>query len=380
MSTTSALLQVAREASPPDRAAVVAAGQPMTADHDDAGSVAGVTRPLRIADIVGADGDAPVATPVTLAELARFEPTTLFESPVWLRAYGIGDLVALSPGRRDGSAYPLLFAVRDRHLVHLGNLRWFEAACIEYLADLLLAQSGVDFIVFEDVRVDGALSRPAGTSVFRYQRNWQIVLNGPEADDFKISKKARRDNRRKRQAMEKEFADVRVALEEHPSRDLLEKIVALNRTKIETTHRRHAIDARELDRQWAIVSEIGRVVTVRDGARLVAGGVICVVGSRAFYVMTGYDMAASRYSPGVIAHNFAIEHCRQQGLFDFNIMWGDGVYKRRLGAKPRELATLVVRRSPAARFTAAYVRAVAAFHWRHFKARVKPLIRRQTTR
>ena len=180
--------------------------------------------------------------------------------------------------------------------------------------------------------------------------------------------------------MEKEIAGVRVAFEERPSRDLLKKIVELNKTKVETTRRRHAIDAVELDRQWAIVSKIGRVVTVTDGARLIAGGVICVVGSRAFYVMTGYDMEASRYSPGVIAHNFAVEDCRQRGMFDFNIMWGDGVYKRRLGAKPRDLLTLVVRRAPAARFTSAYFRAVGAFHWLDFKARVKPLVRRRTVR
>ena len=343
-------------------------------------SVAGVTRPLCITDFVSGAADRPTVRPIALAELEGLEPPSLFESPAWLKAYGIENLVAISADRQGGAEYPLLFAVRDRHLLHLGSLLWFEAACIEYLTDVLLEQPGVDFVVFEDVQVEGPLSRRFGGSAFRYRRNWQIVLNGSEAEQYKNSSKSRSTNRRKQRAMERDLGGVRIELERKPSRDLVKAIVELNRAKIETANRTHAIDARELDRLWAAVSQIGHVVTIRHGSRLIAGDIICTVGSRAYYVVTGYDMNVSQYSPGVIAHHHSIEDSRQRGVFDFNMLWGDGVYKRRLGGKPRDLSTLVKRRSPSVRFTPAYVRAVGAYHWLDFKARVKPLVRRQTAR
>ena len=324
--------------------------------------------------------DRPAVRPVSLAELDELEPSSLFASAVWLRAYGVENLVAVAADRQGATEYPLLFAVRDRHLLHLGGLLWFESACIEYLTEVLLEQPGVDFVVFEDVQVDGSLSRLTGRSAFRYRRNWQIVLNGPEAEQYRISSKSRATTRRKQRAMERDLEGVSIEHEKTPSRDLVKAIVELNRAKIETTNRKHAIDADELDRLWAVVSEVGHVVTIRQGSRLIAGDIICTVGRRAYYIVTGYDMNESQYSPGVIAHDFSIEGSRREGVYDFSMMWGDGVYKRRLGGKPRELATLVGRRSPSVRFSRAYARTVGAYHWLAFKARVKRLVRRQVER
>ncbi len=340
--------------------------------------VPGVTRPLGIADFAGPGSDRPVARPVTLAELAELEPATLFESPVWLRAYGLENLLALPVHQQGGPQYPLLFQVRDRHLHHLGRLRWFEPACIKYLSELLIDQRpGIDFVVFEDVQVDGASARRVGGSVFRYQRNWQIALNGPDAKQQLNSGKSRSTVRRKQRALERDLGGVTIGLEEQPSRDLLATIVELNKAKINSINQKHGIDTEELDRLWAVVSEIGHVVAIRKGAQVIAGDVMCLVGRRAYYVVTGYDMSLSRYSPGLIAHSFSIEDCRKRGMLDFNMLWGDGVYKRRLGGQPQELLTLVARRSPAVRFTPAYARAVGSYHWFAFKALVRPFIRRQ---
>ena len=84
------------------------------------------------------------------------------------------------------------------------------------------------------------------------------------------------------------------------------------------------IDARAFDQLWATVSEIGLIVTLRQGSRLIAGDVICIVDGRAYFVTGGYDMAASRYSPGAIVHAYSIEVCRRRGLLDFNMLWGEG--------------------------------------------------------
>jgi hypothetical protein len=212
---------------------------------------AGVTRPFRISDFAKSNQDRPTVRPITIAELARLEPSTLFASPAWLRAYGIDKILAIP---LEGLAYPLLFAVRDRHLVHLGRLLRFDAACIAHLADTLLEQADVDFVVFEDVEVDSSLTLP-GSSTFRYQRNWQIVLGGEDGAPTR-STRSISETRRKKRALERDSKEVRVVLEDRPSKDLVRTVVELNKAKVESTRRKHGIDDAELDRLWSAVSEI----------------------------------------------------------------------------------------------------------------------------
>ena len=118
--------------------------------------VAGVTRPLL--SLISSRKKL-TGQPSGRSHLWRWKGSTAvaFRGSAWLKAYGIENLVAISADRLGGAEYPLLFAVRDRHLLHLGSLLWFEAACIEYLTEVLLEQPGVDFVVFEDVQVEGPL-------------------------------------------------------------------------------------------------------------------------------------------------------------------------------------------------------------------------------
>ena len=113
------------------------------------------------------------------------------------------------------------------------------------------------------------------------------------------------------------------------------------------------------------------MVALYAGDRVIAGDVFCVVGGRAYAIVSGYDMTLGRYSPGVIVHEFLLDHCRRLGLLDINLLWGDSPFKRRLGATPRELTTVVVRRTPAVRLTFPYVRAITAYRWHDLKARAK---------
>lgn len=336
-------------------------------------SLAGVTRPLRTSDFARSNAGRPAVLPITLAELAQLEPSTLFASPAWLTAYGVDNLVAVS---LRGPAYPLLFAVRDRHLVHLGRLLRFEAVCLSFLTDALLKQTNVDFVVFEDVEIDSSLTL-AGSSTFRYQRNWQVVLDG-EDGPLARSTRSISETRRKKRALERHSKEVRVVLEDRPSQDLMRTVVELNKAKVESTGRKHGIDDAELDRLWSAVSEIGHLVILYADDRVIAGDLFCVVGRRAYAIVSGYDMTLGRYSPGVIAHDFLLDHCRRAGLFDLNLLWGDSPFKRHLGAKPRELVTVVARRSPAVHLKRSYLRAAGPYYWFDFKARVRPFIRRRT--
>lgn len=329
---------------------------------------------MSIAELTGISNSGLTLRPVTIEEAAAIDTATLFESPPWLRAYGADELVMLSVEAAHGR--PLLFNKRGRHLVHLGRLLWFEAASLVRAAEALFDQSDADFVVFEDIEVAGKFPAGFDSATFHYQRDWQIILNGPQAVEHATSGKSRSTTRRKQRAMERDIKGLRIA-REAPTRDLLRTIVALNREKIESGNRKHRIDEAEFERLWSVVAETGHIIVMRDGERVIAGDAICVVGRHAYYMVSGYDMELSRYSPGVIVHYASIEDCRERGVVDFNMLWGDSVYKQRLGAKPHQLVTLVARRTPMVRFSPAYVRATSSYRWHDLKARVKPLVARQ---
>jgi hypothetical protein len=135
--------------------------------------VPGANRPFAIADFV-ASPDEPLRVRATSAsDLPPGGTGTLFAHPLWLRTYGTEALLVV-----EGDGARLVFERRDNELLHLGRVLSFEPACIDFLTERLLRLPGVGFVVFEDVHVAGGLEKRPGRSVFRYQNNWQLPLNG----------------------------------------------------------------------------------------------------------------------------------------------------------------------------------------------------------
>ena len=336
-------------------------------------AIPGASRPLAASDFVEMPDRAPAIRRASPAELS-FDTGTLFAHPLWLGAYGVDDLVVVE-GSGGGRHSPrLVFARRDDHLVHLGRLLWFEADCIAFLTDRLLGLDGIAFVVFEDVRVEGAPRKRRGQSVFRYQNNWQLVLNGPEPD--RIARQTAQATARKLRGLTRDREGVRVAFDKGPSLRFLRTVVAYNRAKIEAQGRRHGIDEAEFARLAALSADRGWGSALEDKDGIVAGDLVFVAGRRAYFMTGGYDAAAQRYSPGMITLIHAIEECRRQGILDFNLLWGDGAYKQRLGAHCRPLVTVVARGSASALLRRSYLDALSRFGWLHFKRALKPLVLR----
>jgi hypothetical protein len=333
-------------------------------------AIPGASRPLAVADFA-APGGPPAVRRAAPAELSA-DMGSLFAHPLWLKAYGVEDLVVVEGAGRGQHAPRLVFAHRGDHLVHLGRLLWFESDCLAFLTDRLLGLAGVAFVTFEDVRVEGALAQRRGRSVFRYQNNWQLVLNGPEAD--RIARQTAQATARKLRGLTRDREAVRVAFDKAPPLGFLRTVVAYNREKIEAQGRRHGIDEAEFARLAALSADLGWGSELRDKDGIVAGDLVFVAGRRAYFMTGGYDAAAQRYSPGMITLIHAIEECRRQGILDFNLLWGDGAYKQRLGAHCRPLATVVARGSGVALLRPSYLGTLARFGRLHLKRVLKPLV------
>jgi hypothetical protein len=326
-------------------------------------AIPGASRPLAASDFV--DVAIRNASPAGLSP----DDGTLFAHPLWLEAYGVEDLVVVEGA---GRAPRLVFARRGDHLVHLGRLLWFTADCLAFLTDRLLRLDGVVFVTFEDVRVEGAPGGH-GRSVFRYQNNWQLVLNGPEPD--RIARQTAQATARKLRGLARDReGGAQVSFDKGPSLRFLRTVVAYNRAKIEAQGRRHGIDEAEFARLVALSADLGWGSALQDKDGIVAGDLVFVAGRRAYFMTGGYDAAAQRYSPGMITLIHAIEECRRQGILDFNLLWGDGVYKQRLGAHCRPLVTVVTRGSAAAFLRPSYLGTLGRFGWLHLKRALKPLV------
>ena len=279
------------------------------------------------------------------------------------------------PPRRRGGAARLVFERRGNELRHLGRLLSFEPACIDFLTERLLRLPGIGFVVFEDVHVAGGLERRPGRSAFRYQNNWQLPLNGP-GEAAAPSRQTAQATARKLRALARERASVRVGFDRNPSEAFLRRVVALNRAKIEAQGRRHGIDEVEFGRLRAISAELGHGAALTEGDALIAGDLICIADNRAYFLTGGYEPDFQRFSPGMITLSHAIEACRRRGILDFNLLWGDGVYKQRLGGRCQPLVTIVSRRSPATLLRPAYLAALSHFGWLHLKRALKPMLAR----
>ena len=176
--------------------------------------------------------------------------------------------------------------------------------------------------------------------------------------------------------MTRERPSVRVGFDRNPSEAFLRRVVALNRAKIEAQGRRHGIDEVEFGRLRAISAELGHGAALTEGDALIAGDLICIADNRAYFLTGGYEPDFQRFSPGMITLSHAIEACRRRGILDFNLLWGDGVYKQRLGGRCQPLVTIVSRRSPATLLRPAYLAALSHFGWLHLKRALKPMLAR----
>ena len=200
-------------------------------------------------------------------------------------------------------------------------------------------------------------------------------LNGP-GEAAAPSRQTAQATARKLRALARERASVRVGFDRNPSEAFLRRVVALNRAKIEAQGRRHGIDEVEFGRLHAISAELGHGAALTEGDALIAGDLICIADNRAYFLTGGYEPDFQRFSPGMITLSHAIEACRRRGILDFNLLWGDGVYKQRLGGRCQPLVTIVSRRSPATLLRPAYLAALSHFGWLHLKRALKPMLAR----
>lgn len=335
-------------------------------------SDAAVRRALMRADYIPAHG----ALRIRHADAATYDdpaPGGLYTHPIWLRTYGVRDLIIVE-GQQPGCGVPrLLFTREGGGLLHLGRLLRLEADLVSALAEALMRQVGVPFVVFEDVDVPGLLPPGPAHIAFHYQNNWRLPL---DRQPLPVPKRLSANTKRTLRNLARDNPGVSLRFAAAPGRDLLDTITAFGRIRIEGQGKRYGIDAEEADRLAAVAAEIGHSSVLTMGERVLAADVICVAGRQAHFLTHGYDPGYPTSSLGKITLLNSIEACAALGLADFNLMWGDLPYKQQVGAERVPLRTIVVRRSRLAFLHRGHLAALAHFGRADLKRRLKPIVTR----
>ena len=325
-------------------------------------------RALTRADYVAADGSLRIRR----ADAATYDdpaPGGLYTHPVWLRTYGVRDLLIVEGQGPD--APRLLFTREGGGLLHLGRLFRLEADLVSALAEALMRQVGVPFVVFEDVDVPGPLPPGPAHIAFLYQNNWRLPL---DQRPLPVPKRLSANTKRTLRNLARDNPGVSLRFAAAPGRDLLDTITAFGRIRIEGQGKRYGIDTEEADRLATVAAEIGHSSSLTMGERVLAADVICVAGGQAHFLTHGYDPGYPTSSLGKITLLNSIDACAALGLADFNLMWGDLPYKQQVGAERVPLRTIVVRRSRLAFLHRGHLAALARFGRSDLKRRLKPIV------
>ncbi|HKV23218.1 MAG TPA: GNAT family N-acetyltransferase [Candidatus Acidoferrum sp.] len=114
--------------------------------------------------------------------------------------------------------------------------------------------------------------------------------------------------------------------------------------------------------RWQLARETGLLCGIRLAGKLVAGGVACLHGEDAYFLLIGHDPKYDYWNLGNLTTWLAMEKSHEQGVRRFHFLWGISEYKLRFSGEVRQLYTVSVFRNHAVRMVSVLLDSVPA--WR----------------
>jgi hypothetical protein len=153
------------------------------------------------------------------------------------------------------------------------------------------------------------------------------------------------------------------------------RIIALNRTTIESKGKRYGVDTSYEADIVAACAGTGVDISLFVDSKLISGAIFYVCGKRAFLQTVGFDGEFAKYSPGLLCLSEAIKRFHAMGLLEINLMWGRYNYKEQLGGKRESLFTYTFVRNEKALLSPMHVaRAVKLAIVMPAKSRIRSLV------
>lgn len=307
------------------------------------------------------------------ANLSEMFNGNMFTDAAYLRAQGHSDFVM-----SDGPGLtPVLLSRRRSHLLYLDRLQTLSLSEIDTHSTQLFDKFHLDFIVFEDVRLDpdNAPMRHRHQR-FGYKANWRRQIS---AGDRLLSNKQASNLRRKQKKLHAALGGP--ATEFHFARtepgDVAE-IVEMNRIKIKSSGGRHHMTDEKLAAMETLCASIGYTAKLTHEGKLLAGNILCVSGNRSFIPVLGHDLKYDKFSIGMQVTLLALTELERMGCTECNFLWGDSRWKSDFRADREALETIVVRRNNRVLFSPDYCNVVLPFAREAAKTVIRPYFKKMT--
>lgn len=312
-------------------------------------------------------------SPANDANLSEMFNGNMFTDAAYLRAQGHCDFVM-----SDGPGLtPVLLSRQPSHLLYLDRLQTLSLSEIDAHSAQLFDKAHLDFIVFEDVRLDPDIASMRHCHQrFGYKANWRRVIS---AGDRLLSNKQASNLRRKQKKLhaalggsETEFRFARTVPGD------VAQIVEMNRIKIKSGGGRHHMTDEKLAAMEALCARIGYTAKLTHEGKLLAGNILCVSGNRSFIPVLGHDLTYEKFSIGMQVTLLALSELERMGCTECNFLWGDSRWKSDFKADREVLETVVVRRNNRVLFSPDYWGVVLPYAREAAKTVIRPHFKKMT--
>jgi hypothetical protein len=140
-------------------------------------------------------------------------------------------------------------------------------------------------------------------------------------------------------------AEVRLEFNAPSKPENIRRIIDFNRKKIQGQGRVHGIN--EVGERIVLAASAvhGMDVSLFVGAEIIAGCILFICNESSYLFATGYSEKFARDSPGLVCLVRCVERLHDMGVPEFNLLYGKGDYKIRIGGVETPLYSYVFYRS-----------------------------------
>lgn len=270
----------------------------------------------------------------------------------------------------DDERIKLFFHEVNGGLVCCNRLAELSEETIGQAATFLFARGQADFLCFEDIVPEGRpATRPKGGLRLSYQENWLCELSDGLPD---VSSRQKAQLRRRKRQLQKFLGEKKLEFRfSRCSSREIDQVIEFNRETVSQKGRNHSFKANSLQSLKAVCAQSGYIAGLYADGKLLAADIISIVNGHAYFHIIGYDMAYSRFSPGLQIHLAAIEECCKMGCKQASFLWGNSRWKADMGGREIPLQTLFVARNFSTYFKTGYWKAFIPYFKKHCRAFLK---------
>lgn len=122
-------------------------------------------------------------------------------------------------------------------------------------------------------------------------------------------------------------------------KEVIRKIIQLSYKRMRTKGITPGKDEKDVDDFYNYSKFYGQVCYIQIDGKIIAGSISYCIDNRFFLFMIAHDNDYAKYNPGQLCILFSIEKAIDMEMKTFHFLWGDNIYKQKLGGEQQKMWT-----------------------------------------